>query len=401
MEGISYSEAQKIPRPARPIPYFIPSLGKEEEEEVQKTLQSGWLTSGTKVVQFEQALQEYLGGKREVIAVSSCTAALELSLVVAGVKPGDAVIVPSYTFVSTVNVILHLGAMPVFCDIHPETLNIHPEKIPSLISPSTKVILPVHFGGFPADLQKIYALASAHRLLVVEDAAHALSAEVNGKKIGSFGDFVCFSFYANKNITTGEGGAISVPGGEWSRILRLLKIHGMSASAWERHSSLSENGYDVLMPGYKFNLPDVLASIGIHQLKKIAAFQERRKEIARLYRRSLSQFPGISLPRWDKENVECSYHLFPILLNLEKCAGDRNQFLHLLYEEGVQASVHYKPVHLFSFYQKKFGFREGDFPVSEEIYRQIVSLPIYPTMTDEMVYMVLGAVSRALQRCIL
>jgi len=397
MKAESFEQAVQRPRSPTYLPFFKPEIGKEEEAEILEVLRSGWLTTGERVQRFEEGLRKYLGVEG-VFAVSSCTAALHLALDVLNIRPGDEVVTTPFTFTSTVNVILHRGATPVFVDISPWDLNLDVSQIPARITPRTRALLPVHFSGYPARMDDLLSLAKEHSLVVVEDAAHAFGAEYEGKAIGTFGHLTCFSFYANKNLTTGEGGAIATGRKEWAEAVRIRRNHGMSASAYEREGIPQGFGYDVLYPGYKYNLSDLHAAIGIHQLQRFPSSQARRKALASLYSHSFQTFPGISLPFRDPSRHQSSWYLYVILLNLEELTVDRDEFMRLLREENVGSAVHYKPVHLFQFYRKALPYREGDFPVAESVYRRILSLPLYPMMSEEDARNVVGAVARVIQR---
>lgn len=397
MRAECFEEAVQRPRSPTFLPFFKPGIGKEEEAEVLGVLRSGWLTTGERVQCFEQELRKYLG-VQEVFAVSSCTAALHLALDILNVQPGDEVVTTPFTFASTVNVILHRGATPVFVDISPDDLNLDVSQIPARLTPRTRVLLPVHFSGYPARMDDLLSMAKKQSLVVVEDAAHAFGAQYDGKAIGTFGHLTCFSFYVNKNLTTGEGGAIATNRKKWGEALRIRRNHGMSASAYEREGGPPGFGYDVLYPGYKYNLSDLHAAIGIHQLQRFSSFQARRKALASLYTRSFQTFPGISLPFRDLSRHQTSWYLYVILLNLEELTVDRDEFMRLLRDENVGSAVHYKPVHLFRFYRKALPYREGDFPVAESVYRRILSLPLYPMMTEEDAMNVVGAVARVIKR---
>jgi dTDP-4-amino-4,6-dideoxygalactose transaminase len=378
------------------LPPFAPCLGQEEYEEVLDTLRSGWITMGPKTRQFEAAFAEHVGASR-AIAVSSCTAGLHLALVAGDVGPGDEVITTPLTFCSTANVIVHQGATPVLADVRPDTYNVDPEQIEGRITPRTKALIPVHLGGQPCEMEAIQALADEHDLLVIEDAAHALGAEYKGRRIGTFADVTVFSFYATKNLTTGEGGMICTEDEDLAERMSVLRLHGISSDAWKRYSDQGSWYYEVLLPGYKYNMTDVQAALGLHQLARQKRFQELREEYARIYTEAFSALPEITAP-YVEDHVRHAWHLYMIRLNLERLIIDRGQFIDRLRRENVGASVHFIPLHLHPYYQQQYGFRKGDYPVAESVYEGILSLPLYPKMTRQDVDDVIEAVSRVISR---
>jgi len=361
------------------LPPFFPSIGKEEIKEVVDTLKSGWLTTGPKAHKFEEMAGEYLGCKN-TIALSSCTAALHLALVALGIEEGDEVITTPFTFVSTANVILHCKAKPVFVDIDKNTYNIDPSKIEKAITKKTKAIMPVHYAGNPCQMGEIMKIAKKHNLAVIEDGAHAFGSEYKGRKIGNIGDFTAFSFYAAKNLTTAEGGMLCVKNKELAEKIRILSLHGMSKDAWKRYSGKGSWYYEVVLPGYKYNMPDILASLGICQIKKINKFIAKKQKIAEIYQSNFSGIKELVLPKTEKENRH-SWYLYPVLINSDKIS--RNDFIEALKLENIGATVHFIPVHLHPYYKEKFGYKEGDFPNAEYIYKRIVSLPIHSAMTEK------------------
>lgn len=365
------------------LPYALPSIGEEEIAEVVDSLRSGWLTSGPKVRRLEGELAAYLGA-RHALAVSSCTAALHIALTALSIGPGDEVVVPTMTFCSTANVVVHLGARPVLVDVGPD-LNVTPEVIEAALTPHTRAIVPVHYGGQPCDLEAIHALAARHGLPIVEDAAHAIGARYRDQKIGSDAlaaprSITCFSFYAIKNMTTGEGGAIATADDGLAETMRLLTLHGMSRDAWKRYTGAGSWYYEVVLPGYKDNMTDIQAALGIHQLQKLEGFIETRRRYARLYDEAFVDLPEVEVPivRPGRCHV---YHLYPILLSLERLAIDRAQFIEELRSRGIGTSVHFVPVHLHPFYARQFGYRPGDLPCAEALYSRLISLPLYPAMS--------------------
>jgi dTDP-4-amino-4,6-dideoxygalactose transaminase len=376
------------------LPPFAPCLGEEEYDEVVDTLRSGWITMGPKTRQFEEAFARHVGASH-AIAVSSCTAGLHVALVAGNVGPGDEVITTPLTFCSTANVIIHQGAIPVLADVRPDTYNIDPAEIEKRLTPRTKALIPVHLGGQPCEMEALQALAEQHDLLVIEDAAHALGAEYKGRRIGTFGDVTVFSFYATKNLTTGEGGMVCTEDEDLAERISILRLHGISSDAWKRYSDKGSWYYEVLLPGYKYNLTDVQAALGLHQLAKQERFQELREEYARIYAKAFADLPEITAP-YVKEHIRHAWHLYAIRLDLERLTIDRGQFIEALRRENVGASVHFIPLHLHPYYQQQYGFKKGDYPVAEKVYQGIVSLPLYPKMTRKDVHDVIEAVSRVI-----
>ena len=391
------------------LPFSLPTIGEEEIAEVTDSLRSGWVTTGPKTKQFEEQFQEYIGAKH-AIAVNSCTAGLHIALAALGISPGNEVIVPTLTFCSTANVVIHLGARPVLVDVG-EDFNVTPEAIERAITPRTKAIIPVHYGGQPCDLEAIYAVAARHHLAVIEDAAHAVGATYHGFKIGSdalpssllgresqwLKVVTVFSFYATKNMTTGEGGMITTADDDLAKLMRLLSLHGMSRDAWKRYTSAGSWYYEVVMPGYKYNMTDIQAALGIHQLRKLDDFIVTRQRYARLYDHAFADLPEIETPitHSDRSHV---YHLYVVRLNLELLTTDRAQFIEELKALNIGTSVHFIPVHLHPFYQKSFGYKPGDFPMAERIYERIISLPLFPKMTEDDVKDVIQAVEHIISK---
>lgn len=363
------------------VPFFRPEISEEEISAVVETLRSGWLTTGPRTRQFESDFAERVGAKH-ALAVNSATAALHLALNAAGVGPGDEVIVPTMTFTATAEVVVHQGAKPVFVDCLPDTMNMDPARVAEAVTPQTKAIVPVHYGGQPCDMERLLALATQHNLWVVEDAAHALPAQYRGRTVGTIGDMTCFSFYANKTITTGEGGMLTTDDDELAERVRIRSLHGLSKDAWKRFSAEGSWYYEVVYPGFKYNLTDTAAALGLGQLKRADDFWRRRERCANRYCELLGDLSQIKLPR-AQAHVQHSWHLFVIQLELEQLTIDRNSFIRKLDEAGIGTSVHYIPLHMQPYYRDTFGYKPDDFPVARRLYDRILTLPIYPSLPDE------------------
>jgi dTDP-4-amino-4,6-dideoxygalactose transaminase len=371
------------------LPYCLPFIGEEEIAEVADSLRSGWVTTGPKVKRFEQEFAAYVGAKHAV-AVNSCTAALHTSLAALNIGPGDEVILPTLTFCATANVVVHLGATPVIVDVD-QNFQMSAEAVSRAIKPCTKAVIPVHYGGQACSLREIHAIVDAYDIPVIEDAAHAAGAEYEGSKIGSHGRAVCFSFYAIKNMTTGEGGMITTNDDNLAQRLRLLSLHGMSRDAWKRYTEAGSWYYEILEPGYKYNMTDIQASLGIHQLRRLDGFTRRRQQIAAMYDNGFLDLPEILLPpRLPDRNH--TFHLYPIRLRPRMSNLNRSEFIEELHARNIGTSVHFIPLHRHPFYRDKFGFRPEQFPCAEEIYVGLLSLPLYPKMTDQDVADVICAV---------
>ncbi len=364
------------------LPFTRPTIDEETIAAVAEVLRSGWITSGPKVQAFEVALSAYCGG-RPVRAFNSGTATLEVALRLAGVGPGDEVVTTPLTWVATANVILEVGATPVFVDVDATTRNIDIDRLEAAITPRTKAIIPVDLAGLPVDRDRLYAIANRHGLRVVEDAAQSLGASWHGRPIGSTGDFVSFSFHANKNLTTGEGGALVLPPDVDPGLCERLRLQGVKR--------FPDGGMDVDVLGGKWNLTDIAAAIGLGQLKRLAEFTERRRQLTRLYFERIPTNRGLELPPADFENS--NWHMFQPLLPR---GTSRGAFLAAMKEQGLGVGVHYPALHLFSLY-RKLGFKEGDFPVAEDVGRRTVTLPLFPGMTEADVDRVCSALTEALQ----
>ncbi|GAA1400270.1 DegT/DnrJ/EryC1/StrS family aminotransferase [Kitasatospora putterlickiae] len=366
------------------LPWNRPAIGPEEEQEVLDTLRSGWLTAGPKAVRFEQAARDDLGVE-DAFAVSSCTAALHLALLAAGIGPGDEVITPSFTFCAVPNTVLQVGAAPVFADIEPTGLNLDPVKAAEAITGRTRAIMVMHYGGRPCDLAAFRKLADDHGLLLIEDAAHALHAWRDGVRAGSVGDLAVFAFYANKVITTGEGGML-VGRDDLVQRARLLGRHGIDSSVWQRHGTRSTAAYEVTVPGLKYTMPDITAAVGLQQWYKLPAFTEARARIAAVYDRELAGLPGLHLPAVEA-GVEHGRFLYPVLIDPAP-ARSRDSVAEALREvHGIGTSVHFQPVHRLAAYRHV----QCHLPVTEHAAARQLSLPCYPAMTADDVQRVLGA----------
>ena len=385
-----HESAAKKERPAKFIPFHVPQIDEDEIRAVVETLRSGWLTTGLKTKQFEEDFARYVGSSHAV-AVNSCTAALHLALEAIGIKEGDEVIVPTMTFTATAEVVLYFKAKPVLVDCIPDTLNIDPEQIERAITPRTKAIIPVHFGGQPCDMDRILEIARRRHLFVIEDAAHALPAKYRDQTVGSIGDITCFSFYATKTITTGEGGMATTNNREWTDRMRMMSLHGISHDAWKRYSKEGSWYYEVLSPGFKYNLTDIAAAIGIEQLKKCAAFAAARGKIATAYTGAFANIPEIQTPVCAPE-LQHAWHLYVIQLQLDRLKITRDEFIQGLKERGIGTSVHFIPLHLHPYYRDIFGYIPDDFPKATRAYERIISLPIYPGMTESDIGHVIEAV---------
>jgi len=376
------------------LSYALPSIGQEEIDEVTDSLRSGWITTGPKVARFEEEFASYIGC-RHAIAVSSCTAALHVILTALGIRPGDEVIVPTLTFCATAHVVAQLGAKPVLVDVD-KNCQISEEAVARAITWKTRAIIPVHYGGQPCDLKGILDLADERAIDVVEDAAHAVGADYQGRKIGTHGRAVAFSFYATKNLTTGEGGMITTSDTALAKQMRPLALHGMNRDAWDRYSQSGSWYYEVDDLGYKYNMTDIQAAIGIHQLRKIESMNARRREIAGKYNQAFAGLPEIeTFPESpDRTHV---YHLYPIWLR-GPLRIDRSIFIDELKKANIGASVHFIPLHRHPFYQRRYGYKSADFPIAEQIYAGLVSLPLYPSMSDGDVRDVVEAVQRITEK---
>ncbi len=367
-------------RGGRPVPYFLPWTDEREIKEVSEAIRSGWLTTGPKVALLEERIARLVGA-RHAVALNSCTAALHLTLAAAGVSRGDEVVTSPYTFAATGEAILYLGARPVFADIVPETLNIDPDAVAQAVTRRTRAVLPVHIAGLPCDMRTIREVAG-RRIRVIDDAAHALGASIDGRPVGSLCDMTCFSFYATKNLTTGEGGMVTTGDARAAERIRLLSLHGLSRDAWKRYTQEGSWRYDVLEMGYKYNMTDVAAGLGLAQLAKFRTIQRRRREIARRYTALLGRSDAFDLPVEARGSVH-AWHLYILRLRPGVLRIGRDRLIALLRERGIGTSVHFLPMHLHSLYRTRFGYRRGSFPRAENESARAFSLPLYPGLTGE------------------
>lgn len=371
-----------------------PRIEQNEIEEVTKTLKSGWIGTGPKTHAFENSFRKYIGSEY-AIALNSCTAALHLSLLAAGIKPGDEVITTPMTFTATAATIVHCGAKPVFADVEKDSMNIDPEKIPEKITSKTKAILPVHFAGLPVEVDKISDIVQDNNLLVIEDAAHAIEASHKGKKIGTTADMTCFSFYVTKNLTTAEGGMVTTDNKEYADKIKIYGLHGMSKDAWARYSDKGYKHYQVVFPGFKYNMTDIQASLGIHQLKCIEDYLKIRENIWKQYNKAFKDLP-LRVP-FENENVKHSRHLYTMLLNLEELKVGRDEIMNALYHENIGTGVHYLALHTHPYYQKTLGYKADDFPNAKYISDRTLSLPLSAKLTEKDVQDVITSVKKILE----
>ena len=389
-----------VSRPVRSKQNFLvfgsPLIEEDEISEVVSTLRSSWIGTGPKVARFEEDFKRYKNASHAV-AVNSCTAALHLSLLAAGLDEGDEVITTALTFCSTINAIIHAKAKPVLVDVEADSMNIDPDRIREAITSRTKAILPVHFAGRPCRMDVICSIADEHNLQLIEDAAHAIEAEYKGKKMGTFGDFGCFSFYATKNITTGEGGMVLAKREEDAAKIKILALHGMSKDAWKRFGDEGYKHYFVTDCGFKYNMMDIQAAIGIHQLKRIDSYWLRRQTIWNRYNESLTDLP-ITLPSAPESDTRHSYHLYTILIDEKKAGISRDQMLDAMTQENIGVGVHYLSVPEHPYYQESFGWKPEDYPNAMRIGRQTVSLPISAKLTDKDASDVIKAVHNTLRK---
>lgn len=381
------------------LPFALPEIGEEEIAEVVDTLKSGWVTTGPKAKKFEAAFAAFLGqnaedSQLECIAVNSATAGLHLALEALGIGPGDEVITTTHTFTATAEVVRYLGADVVLVDIDPATLNIDPKLVEAAITPRTKAIVPVHYAGLAVDMIAILDIARKHGLRVVEDAAHALPTTLEKELIGTMGsDATVFSFYANKTMTTGEGGMLVTRDAELARRAKVMRLHGMNRDAFDRFTAKVPSWYyEIVAPGFKYNLTDIAAALGLHQLKRLPAFQARREQIAQAYFEAFADLPLVLPPKAPEGDVH-SWHLYVLRLG-DGLAMERDAFIERMYAAGIGCSVHYIPLHLHPYWRERYGLTPAQFPHSQKAYERMVSIPLYTAMTDAEVQRVIDTVRR-------
>lgn len=357
-----------------------PRIEEAEIKEVVDTLQSGWLSTGPKVAKFEEMFKRYIGSKY-AMALHSCTAGLHLSMIVSGLGPGDEIITTPMTFAATANVIVHIGARPVFVDIDKHTMNMDPRLIEKKITKRTKAIIPVHFAGRPCDMDAIMSVAKKHRLLVISDAAHAVEAVYKGQKVGAMGDISIFSFYVTKNICTGEGGMVTTNKKEWAEKVQMYGLHGLTKGAWHRYSDKGFKHYQVVFPGYKYNMMDIQAALGIHQLKRVNQYHKIREKIWKKYDGAFQGLPFILPAPAEKDTVHAR-HLYTPLLDIGRIGMTRDAFQQALYDENIGTGIHFVALHLHPYYANAFGLKRGDFPNAEFISDRTISLPLSAKLTE-------------------
>ena len=380
---------------ASPIAFAPPLIGASEIAEVVATLESGWLTTGPRVAAFEQAFAEYAVATHAV-AVNSCTAALHLSLLASGVQQGDEVVTSPLTFCATANTIVHAGATPVFADVDPQTGNLDRDAAADAIGGRTVALLPIHYAGRPADLPALRALADAHGLRLIEDAAHCVEGISGGRKVGAIGDFTCFSFYATKNLTTGEGGMVTTNDAEAAAFMRTASLHGMSRDAWSRYTPGGRSDYDVVMPGFKYNMMDLQAAIGLHQLAALEERLTRREAIWRAYDEAFERLP-LHRPVPVAEGDRHARHLYTVCVDEREAGVTRNQLQERLASRGISTSVHFRALHLHPYYRDRFQLRRGMFPAAEAVSDTTLSLPLSAGMPAAAVERVIEAVHESLR----
>jgi len=373
-----------------------PQIEEDEIQEVVDCLRSGWISTGPRVAQFEELFKAYIGSKH-ALALNSCTAGLHLSMIVAGLKPGDEVITTPMTFAATANAILHTGASPVFVDIELSSMTIDPALIEKKVSPKTKAILPVHLCGRPCSMDRIMEIAKQHKLLVIEDAAHAIEAQYRGRKIGTIADMTVFSFYVTKNLVTGEGGMVTTDNDEYAEKIQTYGLHGMSKGAWRRYSDEGFKHYQIIFPGFKYNMMDIQAALGIHQLKRLEAGLARREEIWKRYDEAFKDLPLLT-PAPPEKNTRHARHLYTILVKLEDVKADRDTIQQALHEENIGTGIHYISLHLHQYYRERYGFKPDDFPKALYVSKRTISLPLSTKLTDDDVQDVIEAVRKVLDR---
>jgi dTDP-4-amino-4,6-dideoxygalactose transaminase len=394
-------EQRKSSSPVRRDSFLVfgsPDIHEAEIEEVVDTLRSGWLGTGPKTHRFEQQFRAYVGCKH-ALALNSCTAGIHLALDVLGIGAGDEVITTPITFASTANVIIHRGARPVFVDVDPTTMNIDPTEIEGAITPRTRAILPVHMAGRPCEMDEIMDIAERHALYVIEDAAHALEAWYRNQKIGAIGHITAFSFYATKNVCTGEGGMVTTQNDDWADEMRVKSLHGISKDAWKRYSAEGFQPYETVCPGYKYNMMDMQAALGIHQLARVDENLKTRERYSRVYDSAFAELPEVRVPSKElPPGSRHAHHLYTILLDLDRLHIGRDKFIEAMKAENIGTGIHFTALHLHKYYRERFGYRPGDYPQAEWVGERTVSLPLSPKLTRDDVADVIEAVKRTIAR---
>jgi dTDP-4-amino-4,6-dideoxygalactose transaminase len=388
MRAIPEPKAIRPPR-SEFLLFNPPAIGEEEIDAVVETLRSPWITTGPKTKLFEETFSSYIGC-RAGLALNSCTAGLHVALATLGIGPGDEVITTPITFTATVNVIEHVGAKPVLVDVEPDTLNLNPETVAAAITPRTRAIIPVHYAGHPVELDSISTLARDHNLVVIEDAAHALPAAYKGRRVGAGSNPVAFSFYATKNLTTAEGGMLTGDPDFLDRA-RMVSLHGMSRDAWKRYAKGGSWKYEVVLPGFKYNMTDIQSAIGLVQLNKLERFHERRHQIVAQYQEAFGGEDALEVPT-SREHVDHAWHLYVLRIRPDVLKIDRDRFIEELTERNIGTSVHFIPIHTHPFYRAKYGYLPNDFPVAFDAYERMLSLPLHPKLSTDDVADVIDAV---------
>lgn len=363
------------------LPFSRPSISQAAIDEVVSCLKSGWIATGPRVAQFTEALKTYFDAPY-VLPLTSATAGLHMALLALNLEPGDEVITTPLTFAATLNTIVLAGGKPVLVDIDPNTLNMDMNRLEDAITERTRVIMPVHFAGLSVDLDPLYEIANQYGIRVIEDAAHAIGTEYKGKRIGSVGDTQVFSFHPNKNMTTGEGGCVVTRDSALADQVARLRFHGMDRQAFNRYGKSGSQDYEIVLPGYKFNMADIQAALGIHQLNELEGFIARRNELAERYQEALSDWREWSLPGRPDYEHKHAWHIYSPRINEDVTGMNRDEFMLAMKEKNIGTGLHYRAVHLYPYYRQALGFKPGDFPHAEEVCERIVSLPLFPSMTD-------------------
>ena len=379
------------------LPFCKPTISQAAIDEVVECLKSGWITTGPRVQKFADMLKDYLGTPY-ALPLSSGTAGLHLALLGLHLQPEDEVILPAMTFVASANTIVMAGGKPVFVDVDINTYNMNIEAIEAAITPKTRAIMPVHYAGLPVDLDPLYELAKQHNLRIIEDAAHAIGTEYKGRRIGSFGDTQVFSFHPNKNITSGEGGCVTTSDADLAKEISVRRFHGIDREAWNRFSKSGNQHYDVINFGFKYNMLDMQAALAIHQLPELDHFIEKRTQLANRYLEAFSDWPEWQLPSAPNYDFRHAWHLFVPLINPKAAKMTRDDFMEAMKTYNIGTGFHYDAVHLFTFYREKYGYKPGDFPNAESIAERIVSLPLFPNMTEEEQDQVIEAIEKVFRR---